>query len=96
MPTSGIIRVFVYEHYTLTTAGTNEAWPFLIRKNDTTDYAVDSVSLATNNRQWENYALNIPVSAGDFIEIVTDCPNWVTPPVDGAGGGVGYLVIESA
>lgn len=81
IPRSGIITVANVYSYSAT-AGSNEAWPFAIRVNGTTDYTIASLTLATNERNWRNTALNIPVVAGDFIELKTVCPTWVTNPAN--------------
>ena len=73
-------------------AGTNEAWSLYVRKNDTTDYSIATVSLATNERVFSNAALSIPVAAGDYIEIKCVCPTWATNPTSVVFGG--YLYVE--
>lgn len=74
------------------TAGSAEAWPLSIRKNNTTDTLVATVSAATQERVFNNSALNIPVVAGDFIEIKAVNPTWSVNPLTTVFGG--YLVID--
>lgn len=72
------------------TAGTNEAWPISIRLNNTTDTQIASVSLATSERIFSNTSLNIPVIVGDYIEIKSVNPTWVTNPLTTIFGGYIY------
>jgi len=75
-----------------TTAGTDEAWPYYIRLNNSTDYGIDTVSVSANLRQWINTGLDIDVVAGDYIEIKSVTPTWATNPAGVSQGG--YLYIE--
>lgn len=74
------------------TAGTNEAWTISIRKNNTTDYTIATVSAATSERIFTNQALSIPVVAGDYIEIKSVNPTWATNPLTTIFSG--YIIIE--
>lgn len=74
------------------TAGTNEAWSLYIRKNNTTDYLIATVSAATNERVFSNLALNIPIAANDYVEIKMVNPTWVTNPLTCIFGGYLKLV----
>jgi len=74
------------------TAGTNQAWSLNIRKNNTTDYLIATLSVATNERVFSNIALNIPVAVGDYIEIKGVQPTWTTNPLTTIYGG--YIYIE--
>ena len=88
---AGIIKIA--EIYSQSgTAGTNEAWPMYIRLNNTTDTQIASVSLATSERIWSNSALSIAVVAGDYIEIKSIYPTWVTNPLTFIPSG--YIYIE--
>jgi len=73
------------------TAGSAQAWQMLIRKNDTTDTLIASLSLATQERIFENQALSIAMAAGDFFEIKMINPTWATNPVNCFFGGYIYL-----
>lgn len=88
---AGVIRKVVINSYS-GTAGTNENWSFYIRLNNTTDYLIETVGLATNERTFNNNALNIPVVEGDYIEIKTGNPTWVTPPLTTATSG--NIIVE--
>lgn len=74
------------------TAGTAEAWSLYIRKNNTTDTLVATVSAAATERVFTNSALSIPVVAGDYIEMKSVQPTWVTNPLTTIWGG--YLYVE--
>lgn len=74
------------------TAGTNEAWSLYIRKNNTTDTLIATVSVAASERVFTNAALSIAVAVGDYIEIKGIQPTWATNPLTTIYGG--YLYIE--
>lgn len=74
------------------TAGTNESWSLYVRKNNTTDTLIATVSLATSERIFSNTDINIPVADGDYVEIKSINPTWVTNPLTCIFGG--YLYIE--
>ncbi len=61
-------------------AGTNENISQSLRKNSTTDYLIQTVGLANAQRNFINYALNIPVVAGDYFVFKWESPTWVTNP----------------
>lgn len=73
------------------TAGSNESWSLYVRKNDTANTLVASVSAATNLRTFSNSGLSIAVSAGDYIEFKLVCPTWATDPVGVYFGGHVYV-----
>lgn len=74
------------------TAGTNEAWSLYVRKNNTTDTLIATVSAATSERIFSNTGLSIAVVAGDYIEIKGVQPTWATNPLTTIYGG--YIYIE--
>lgn len=74
------------------TAGTNEAWSIYIRKNNSADTLIATISAATSERVFSNANLNIPVAAGDYIEIKGVQPTWATNPLTTIYGG--YIYIE--
>jgi hypothetical protein len=94
IPKDGHIRVVRIWLYASTVAGSNEAWVFNIRVNDTTNYPIASVSLNTAERIWSNSDMNIPVKAGDFIHIYTTTPTWVTNPTDVFGYAT--IIVDTA
>lgn len=69
------------------TAGTAESWTLYIRKNNTTDFLISTVSAATNERVFTNHNLSIPVAAGDYFEIKAINPTWATNPLTTIFGG---------
>ena len=99
--TAAVSKIFIRKSGTIkaaeiysnsVTAGTAQAWSLFIRLNNTTDTLIQTVSLATNERDFSNSALNISVVAGDFIEIKSVNPTWTTAPITTTFGG--YLYIE--
>lgn len=79
IPKAGTIKAAYIFSYA-GTAGTNEAWVMSIRKNNTSDTQIASITLNTNARLWSNTELNISVVAGDYIEIKEVLPTWATNP----------------
>jgi len=75
-----------------TTAGTGEAWSLYIRKNNTTDFLIATVNSATGERVFSNLNINIPINAGDYIEIKSTNPTWATNPNNITFGG--YITIN--
>jgi hypothetical protein len=73
------------------TAGTAEAWSLYIRKNNTTDYLIATLSVSAAGRVFANSALNIAVAAGDYIEIKSVQPTWATNPLTTIYGGYVYV-----
>lgn len=90
IPKSGILKVAEIYCYS-GTAGTNESWSLYIRLNNTTDYLINTLSLATSERRFNNNAMGIVVSAGDYIEIKGVQPTWVTNPLTTIYGGFVYI-----
>jgi hypothetical protein len=88
MGTIKIAEIYCYSG----TAGTNQAWSLYVRKNNTTDYLIATLSVATNERIFSNAALSIAVVVGDYVEIKGVQPTWTTNPLTCIYGG--YLYIE--
>jgi hypothetical protein len=74
------------------TAGTAEAWSLYIRKNNTTDTLIATLSVSASERVFTNAALAISLVAGDYIEIKGIQPLWATNPLTTIYGG--YLYFE--
>jgi hypothetical protein len=75
------------------TAGTAEPWGMRVRLNGATDYSIGAdLSVTANERIWTNSSINIPVAAGDYIQIKSVQPDWATNPADTTFGG--YIYIE--
>lgn len=73
------------------TAGTAEAWSFYIRKNNTTDTLIATVSLSNVLRVVSNKTLNITMIDGDYFEIKAVNPTWSTNPLTCTIGGYVYI-----
>ena len=64
-----------------------------VRLNGATDYSIGAdLSVTANERIWTNSSINIPVAAGDYIQIKSVQPDWATNPADTTFGG--YIYIE--
>lgn len=74
------------------TAGSAENWSVYIRLNNTTDTLIETVGVSSTMRTFDNSSLNIPVVAGDYIEIKSVQPTWATNPLTTIWGG--YIYIE--
>jgi hypothetical protein len=73
------------------TAGTAENVSMYVRVNNTTDYLIQTVGAAANERVFTNSALSIPLAAGDYIEIKCIPPIWATNPLTFICGGYVYI-----
>ena len=94
--TANISKVYVRQAGTITaaeiycysgTAGTNESWSLYIRVNNSTDYLIQTVSAATNERVFSNSSLSISLNANDYFEIKSVQPTWATNPLTCIYGG---------
>lgn len=63
------------------TAGSAESVSLYVRKNDTSDTLVATVSASANLRYFQATGLSIAVAAGDYIEMKLVCPAWGTNPL---------------
>ena len=88
---AGAIKIAEIYNYS-GTAGTAEAWSLYIRKNNSADTLIATVSAAANERVFSNTALNIAVAVGDYIEIKAVNPTWATNPLTSIFSG--YIYIE--
>lgn len=90
IPKAGtIVAAYIFAH--AATAGSNESWSMYIRKNNSTDTLIATVAASTQQRVWSNTALSISVAQGDYIEIKSVQPAWVTNPANVAYGGVIWI-----
>lgn len=81
IPKTGTIKAIYIFILTGGTLGTTETTTYSIRLNDTTDTTISStVAYDVRNQVVSNAALNIPVVAGDYIEIKMAHPTWTTNP----------------
>lgn len=74
------------------TAGTVENWSLYVRKNNNTDYLIQTLGVSANERIFTNTNLGIPLAVGDWVEIKGVQPSWATNPLTTIYGG--YLYIE--
>jgi len=74
------------------TAGSNEAWSLYIRKNNTTDTLIATLSVSASERVFTNATLAISLVTGDYIEIKGINPLWGTNPLTCIFSG--YLYFE--
>jgi hypothetical protein len=73
------------------TAGTAESWSLYIRKNNTTDYLIATLTLSAAERVFANSSLSIAMAAGDYFEIKSVQPTWTTNPLTTIYGGYVYI-----
>ena len=79
--------------YIRTSVGTTtENWTLSIRLNNTTNTTFATVATTALEKIFGTTSLNISVVAGDFIEIITSTPAWLTPP--GASFIYGTIIIQ--
>ncbi len=77
IPKSGTItRALIYTYST--GAGGNQNWSLYIRMNNTTDTLIETRGVSANERIFQNNALNIAVTAGEYFEIKGVQPCWGT------------------
>ncbi len=69
----------------------NEDIVMTILINGTTEYTFCTVGDTVAQKVFYNYALDIPVAAGDYVEFKVVCPVWVTNPTAAFGG---HILIE--
>jgi hypothetical protein len=77
------------------TAGSAVPWTMYIRKNNAEDYLIESVSLGTNERMWINVSMDVPVVAGDYVEIKSVTSTFATNPATTIYGGGFYVEYEN-
>jgi hypothetical protein len=92
IPTGGWLNVTEIYDYS-GTAGTNQAYSYYIRVNNTQDYLVNTLSVATSERVFSNTTMGIQVFAGDFFEVKRIQPTWTTNPLTNIVGG--YVLIDT-
>ena len=79
-----IVRCLLLMQSTAVT--TNESWTWSIRKNNTTNYTILAIATTQAEKVFYNTTMNVPMTWGDYFELVTTTPNpWVTPPVNCQG-----------
>ena len=89
---AGTIKIAEIYSYSVT-AGSGETWGLNVRLNGTTNYPIGpNQTVASPERIWSNTSINIPVAPGDYIQIKSIQPDWVTNPENTTFGG--YIYIE--
>jgi hypothetical protein len=73
------------------TAGTAEAWSMYVRKNNTTDTLIQTLSVSAAERVFTNSSLSIAMVTGDYFEIKAVNPTWATNPLTTIIGGYVYI-----
>ena len=90
---NGIITQVVLLSHSEGVASSNEAWPWYLRINATTDYLLATVSSTAALKNFSKLSgLNIPVTTTDFWNIKTVCPTWATNPTGTWMSG--YIVVS--
>jgi len=84
-------NIYVYSG----TAGGADAWSLYVRKNNATDYLIETVAEAASERIFNNESMAIPVVAGDFIEIKGVQPAWASNPATTIYGGYVFLEYDT-
>jgi hypothetical protein len=91
IPKSGTIKGG--QIYVRTSVGTtSENWTLSIRLNNASNTTFATVGTTALEKVFGTTSLNIAVVAGDFIEIITTTPAWVTPP--GSSFIYGTIIIQ--
>jgi len=87
IPSSGVITS-VYGSFFVNVNASSETFPIYVRVNDTTDYLItNSLKLDATVSEYINTALNIPVVAGDYVEIKYITPAFTTNPTGVVSNG---------
>lgn len=80
---TGRITAMYLDVVVATTLGSGESSTVSIRLNDTTDYTFSTAVLHSGTFQtYSKSDFNIPVTAGDYIELKIVTPTWVTNPTN--------------
>lgn len=91
IPVNGSIKkacIFCYSG----TAGTDEDWSLYVRRNDSENTLIATVSESANARIFNNDELSITVDKNDYIEIKAVHPAWATNPDAVIYGG--YILLK--
>lgn len=91
VPKAGTIKAAYIRAHCGTAGSLNEDVSVYIRKNDTTDYLIQTAPLQGAQNEWHNTGLSVAVSAGDYFEIKIVCPAWATTPANVRLSGSVYI-----
>ncbi len=92
VPVQAIVRA-AYISWEEGTAGTDETIQMFLRKNDTTDYAVQNIGSASASKVFINNNMAIDCLAGDILEVKFITPAWATNPINVRIGGQIFLLL---
>ena len=81
-PKTGTIKAIEIFGYS-STAGTAEGWDLsIVNATSTTNSSlIAMVATSATTRRWSNTSMLKPATAGDYIEIRSNSPGWVTNPL---------------
>ena len=79
-----------YIQWRAATAGTSESFTMYLRKNNSSDTTIASVSNTSAVKDFQNTGLSLSMAAGDYFEIKCVCPTWATNPATVALSGQIY------
>lgn len=91
IPKSGRMTKVTLMQVAVTVVGSAEDISAYVRVNDTTDYLIATVGLSAVIRPFLNYSMNVPVVAGDYIELKMVYPAWATNPTGVFGCGTAIV-----
>ncbi len=74
------------------TVGSSENWSAYILINGTTATLIETISVSTSTRDWNNASLSIAVAVGDTVQIRLNSPAWATNPVSNTGYAVNATI----
>jgi hypothetical protein len=80
LPVSGQIVGATIMINSTTATGTAEDIVMDIRINNTTDYTIATVGVASAIRVFQDLQMSVPIKASDFFEIKITMPAWATNP----------------
>lgn len=80
---AGIINKVTVGFIVATVLGSSETSSVYLRKNNTTDYTITSgAKQDALSQYYSNLTLNMPIAAGDYLEVKWVTPAWVTNPTN--------------
>ncbi|MDD5395517.1 MAG: hypothetical protein PHE17_21040 [Thiothrix sp.] len=89
IPTRGsFTKAFVADYSG--TAGTAEAYSYSLDVNST-EYLIESRSVAQSLRMFNNTSMSIPVQIGNYLQFKRQHPAWATNPATNVVGGIAWV-----
>jgi len=77
IPLAGTIKEIYF--YIRSSVTSSENWTVSLRLNNTTNTTIATIGNTSGDKVFSNSNLNVTVVAGDYFEITTTTPAWVTP-----------------